>query len=239
MSVVHVEIASAALTTHIQGRGAKKRTQRAGCSGTSGYEQKSPEPGGWGRGARSLAIPYSQGGGRIKVTPFAATHKIVGSLQFTKPRGPTEKRTKGVYKSKQSVSTHHAAAAARGMCDGGVVGMIYRRQLQAQRARARKRTHVNMRSLFVICICVHNENRREDLRNLRTPRKCGSWALQRPVSNSDRVSVADARMLIGSPATVRRHHSTRRHQRSRHHHRLYRAHPAHSPPTCNGISPRS
>ena len=34
-------------------------------------------------------------------TPFAATHKIVGSLQFTKsPRGPTlrfyEKRTKGV-----------------------------------------------------------------------------------------------------------------------------------------------
>ena len=98
------------------------------------------------------------------------------------------------------------------MCDGGVVGMIYRRQLQTQRARARKRTHVNMRNLFVICICMHNENRREDLRNLRTPRKCGSWALQRPVSNSDRVSVADARMLIGSPATVR-HPSTLRRPR--------------------------
>ena len=36
-----------------------------------------------------------------EITPFAATHKLVGSLQFTKsPRGPTlrfyEKRTKGV-----------------------------------------------------------------------------------------------------------------------------------------------
>ena len=38
-------------------------------------------------------------------TPFAATHKIVGSLQFTKsPRGPTlrfyEKRTKGVRRAR-------------------------------------------------------------------------------------------------------------------------------------------